>query len=156
MKDSRLIGTWKSDGRKTAKEIAARRDIPASKKVKLRHFFGKLELRYTESRCYSRLGDYVSVNRTPLLQRMHGAPHLLCSTPLLESRLFTFTLKATAIGLLSAPGAYESSLGACPKIDENSENRYTIAPDKWRSGSLDRPWPRRNSSLREPRLSRPF
>jgi DNA invertase Pin-like site-specific DNA recombinase len=30
MKDSRLIGTWKSDGRKTAKEIAARRDIPAS------------------------------------------------------------------------------------------------------------------------------
>ena len=63
MKDSRLIGTWKSDGRKTAKEIAARRDIPASKKVKLRHFFGKLELRYTESRCYARLGDYVSVNR---------------------------------------------------------------------------------------------
>src|SRR6266849_1882022 len=63
MKDSRLIGTWKADGRKTAKEIAARRDIPASKTVKLRRLFGKLELRYTESRCYSRLGDYVSVNR---------------------------------------------------------------------------------------------
>jgi hypothetical protein len=63
MKDSRLIGTWKSDGRKTAKEIAARRDIAASKKVKLRRFFGKLELHYTQSRCYLRLGNYVSVNR---------------------------------------------------------------------------------------------
>jgi len=63
MKDSRLIGMWKSDGRKTAKEIAARRDIPTSKKRKLLRFFGKLELRYTQTRCYSRLGDYVSVNR---------------------------------------------------------------------------------------------
>ena len=63
MTDVRLIGTWKSDGRRTSKEIAARRDISATKKSKLQRFFGKLELRYTESRCYSRLGDYVSVNR---------------------------------------------------------------------------------------------
>jgi hypothetical protein len=55
MKDSRLIGTWRSDGRKTANEIAVRCDIPASKKLKLRRFFGRLELRYTESRCYSPL-----------------------------------------------------------------------------------------------------
>ncbi len=63
MKDSRLIGTWKSDGWKTAKEIATRRDIPTRKKTKLRSLFGKLELRYTQTRCYSRLGDFVSVNR---------------------------------------------------------------------------------------------
>lgn len=63
MKDSRLIGTWRSDGRKTAKEIAARRDLPANKTIKLRGLFGKLELRYTASHCYARLGDYVSVNR---------------------------------------------------------------------------------------------
>jgi hypothetical protein len=45
--DSRLIGTWKSDAKRTAREIAARRDIQASKKGKLRSLFGKLELRYT-------------------------------------------------------------------------------------------------------------
>ena len=63
MKDSRLIGTWRSDGRKTVKEIAARRDLPATKTIKLRRLFGKLELRYTATHCYARLGDYVSVNR---------------------------------------------------------------------------------------------
>lgn len=53
MKDSRLIGTWRSDGRKTAKEIAARRDLPANKTIKLRRLFGKLELRYTATHCYA-------------------------------------------------------------------------------------------------------
>ena len=63
MPDSRLIGTWKSDGRRTTKEIAARSDISAEKKAKLGRFFGKLELRYTPTRCYSRLGTHVAVSR---------------------------------------------------------------------------------------------
>jgi hypothetical protein len=81
MKDSRLIGTWRSDGRKTAKEIAARRDLPASKKVKLRRFFGKLEVRYTQSRCYSRLGDYVSVNRYTVVAKDAWSTALVVVNP---------------------------------------------------------------------------
>ncbi len=63
MYDLRLIGTWRSDARKTSREIAARRDIPASKKSKLRRLFGKLELRYRRTRCHARLGDVVTVTR---------------------------------------------------------------------------------------------
>src|SRR5262249_3815278 len=59
MTDSRLIGTRKSDSRRTAKEIAVHRDVSASKKAKLQRFLGKLEHRYTRTRCYSRLGDHV-------------------------------------------------------------------------------------------------
>ena len=63
MYDARLIGTWRSDARKTFREIAARRDIPASKKSKLRRLFGKLKLRYTRTRCHARLGNFVMVTR---------------------------------------------------------------------------------------------
>ncbi len=63
MYDLRLIGTWRSDGRKTSREIAVRNDIPASKKLKLRRLFGKLELHYTRTRCHARLGNAVTVTR---------------------------------------------------------------------------------------------
>ena len=63
MNDSRLLGTWRSDGRKTHREIAARRDIPASRRVQLRQLFGKLVLRYTKSRCYATLGGETDVYR---------------------------------------------------------------------------------------------
>jgi len=63
MYDLRLIGTWRSDARKTSREIAVRRDIPASKKSKLRRLFGKLELRYTRTHCHARLGNVVTVTR---------------------------------------------------------------------------------------------
>lgn len=56
MTDSRLIGTWRSDAPRTLQEIAARRDIPTLQRRKLARFFGKLELRYTQSKCYSRTG----------------------------------------------------------------------------------------------------
>lgn len=82
MKDSRLIGTWKSDGRKTAKEIAAQRDILPTKKVKLRRFFGKLELHYTESRCYSRLGNYASVNRYTVVAKDAWSAALVVFNPI--------------------------------------------------------------------------
>jgi len=51
--EPRLIGTWRSDRRRTGKDIAARRDIPAAKRPKLLAIFGQLTLRYTRTRCYS-------------------------------------------------------------------------------------------------------
>jgi hypothetical protein len=87
MKDSRLIGTWKSDGRKTAKEIAARRDIPANKKAKLRRLFGKLELRHTATHCYARLGDYLSVNRYTVVAKDKRSAALIVFNPLEGKRL---------------------------------------------------------------------
>jgi hypothetical protein len=63
MHDSRLIGTWKSDAERTAREIAARRDIPASKKRKLRSLFRKLELRYTRTHCHSLYEGNRTINR---------------------------------------------------------------------------------------------
>jgi hypothetical protein len=69
MYDSRLIGTWRSDARKTFLEIAARRDIPASKKSKLRRLFGKLELRYTRTHCHARLGNSVTVTRYTIVAK---------------------------------------------------------------------------------------
>jgi hypothetical protein len=62
MHDSRLIGTWRSDARKTALEIAARRDLRLAKNKKLLSLFGKLELRYTKNLCYSRFKDHESVS----------------------------------------------------------------------------------------------
>src|SRR5215469_13541805 len=87
MTDSRLIGTWRSDGRKTAKEFAARRDISASKKAKLRRFFGKLELRYTQSRCYSRLGDHVSVNRYVVVAKDAWSAALVVFNPVVGKQI---------------------------------------------------------------------
>ena len=60
MQDSRIWGTWRSDARRTAREIAWN-DIPAHKKKKLISLFGKLELRYTRTRCYATLNGQTEV-----------------------------------------------------------------------------------------------
>jgi hypothetical protein len=58
MTDSRLFGSWRSDARRTYREISARRDIPSARAARLRQLFGKLELRYTKTRCLASLyGD---------------------------------------------------------------------------------------------------
>jgi len=54
---------------KTFREIAARRDHPASKKSKLRRLFGKLELRYTRTHCHVRLGNSVTVTRYTIVAK---------------------------------------------------------------------------------------
>lgn len=87
MTDSRLIGTWKSDARRTAREIAARRDISAGKKARLRRLFGKLELRYTSSRCYSRFGDRVTVNRYTVVAKDARSVALVMSNPFAGNRI---------------------------------------------------------------------
>ncbi|SRR6266567_2092994 len=63
MQDSRIWGSWRSDARRTAREIAARKDIPASRKRKLVSLFGKLELRYTRTRCYATLNGQTKAVR---------------------------------------------------------------------------------------------
>ena len=60
MQDSRLIGVWRSDARKTSIDIASRRDISAAKQEKLLRLFGKLEVRYTPTHCYSTLNGQVT------------------------------------------------------------------------------------------------
>jgi hypothetical protein len=57
MRDSRLLGVWKSDKRKTMRELRARADIPDKKLRDIAAQLGKLELRFTASLCYSTLGD---------------------------------------------------------------------------------------------------
>jgi hypothetical protein len=81
MYDSRLIGRWRSDAQKTSLEIAARRDITTSKKQKLLRFFGKLELRYTLTRCYSSLNGQTSVNRYSVVAKDSSSVALLVSNP---------------------------------------------------------------------------
>lgn len=62
MHDSRLLGTWISDARLTVRELAARNDIPDAAKSALARVFGKLELRYTHSRCYATLNGETRVH----------------------------------------------------------------------------------------------
>ena len=87
MHDSRLIGTWRSDAHKTSLEIAARRDITAAKKKKLQQFFGKLELRYTPTRCYSLLNGQVSVNRYLVVAKDSSSVALLVSDPIMGDHI---------------------------------------------------------------------
>jgi hypothetical protein len=58
MHDTRLLGRWRSDATRTARDLTARRDIPAQQKAALRRLFGKMELRYTRKRCYSTLDGH--------------------------------------------------------------------------------------------------
>lgn len=59
MYDRRLLGTWRSDLRRTAKDIGARRDISLARRRKIVPIFGRLVLRYTRTRCYSTFrGDH--------------------------------------------------------------------------------------------------
>jgi len=59
--DRRLFGTWRSDRKRTAREIRARKDFQPKKAAKLLNLFGKLEHSYTKTRCHSRLnGEVIS------------------------------------------------------------------------------------------------
>ena len=53
MIDSRLLGVWRSDARRTRLELAARRDILARSRPSLVRLFGKIELTFTRTRCHS-------------------------------------------------------------------------------------------------------
>ena len=55
MLDTRILGRWRSDAARTRRELHARMDIRAESKRHLSKLFGKLELRFTKTRCYSTL-----------------------------------------------------------------------------------------------------
>ena len=61
--DARLLGTWQSDRWRTGREIAARGDITAARKARLRRLFGRLVVRYTKTRCYATLDGETNVRR---------------------------------------------------------------------------------------------
>jgi hypothetical protein len=87
MHDPRLIGSWRSDAHKTSLEIAARRDITAAKKKKLLRFFGKLELRYTPTRCYWSLNGQISANRYRVVAKDSSSVALQVSNPIVVEEI---------------------------------------------------------------------
>ena len=91
MHDSRLIGTWRSDARKTSIDIATRRDIRSSKNKKknqkLLSLFGKLELRYTRTLCHSRLGNHESVAAYKVVAKDENSVALLSVQPLVGKQI---------------------------------------------------------------------
>lgn len=81
MYDYRLIGRWRSDARKTNHEIDLRRHMPAKKTAKLRSLFGKLELRYTRSLCYLRMGNYKSVSQYQVVAKDEWSVAIVTDNP---------------------------------------------------------------------------
>jgi hypothetical protein len=87
IRDSRLIGTWRSDARKTALDSAVRRDISAIKKKKLLAMFGKLELRYTPTHCYSSFEGTTTANRYRVVAKDPSSVALVVSNPILGDHI---------------------------------------------------------------------
>ena len=87
MHEPRLIGSWKSDARKTAREIDARADIPLSKKSRLKKLMGKLELRYTRNRCYAKLGGHITLMRFSVVARDESSVAIVTVGPILGRQI---------------------------------------------------------------------
>jgi hypothetical protein len=83
MYEPRLIGTWRSERKKTAGEIDARADIPRSKKSKLKNLIGKVELRYTRNRCHAKLGDDIRPMRFSIVARDESSVAIVTVDPIL-------------------------------------------------------------------------
>lgn len=52
MIDTRLLGTWQSDLRRTKRAVREWRDLPEAKLKKLKLVIGKLRVRFTRTRMY--------------------------------------------------------------------------------------------------------
>jgi hypothetical protein len=61
MIDTRLLGTWQSDLRKTVQEACKWRDIPSARQKKLELLLGKLRVRFTRTRVYCEFEGKTSV-----------------------------------------------------------------------------------------------
>jgi hypothetical protein len=88
MYEPRLIGTWRSNARKTSREIAVRRDIPASKKSKLERLFGKMELRYTRTHYHARSGNFVSITRDTVVARDSSSVAIVSDSPIAGKQIW--------------------------------------------------------------------
>ena len=56
--DRRLLGTWRSDRRRTLRELRFPRHVPRKRQEPLRAIFGKLRLTYTRSRVRCALDNW--------------------------------------------------------------------------------------------------
>ena len=88
MHDSTLVGIWKSDAQKTAREITARGDLPDSKKRKLRSLFGKLELRYTRTRSYAKYGGEITISRYTVVAKDSSSIAIVNSNSISKGQIF--------------------------------------------------------------------
>jgi hypothetical protein len=53
--DVRLLGTWKSDAKRTFQEWTWRKTLPPEKKKRIKSLFGKLEVTYNRTKVISKL-----------------------------------------------------------------------------------------------------
>ena len=81
MHDRRLLGTWKSDRRRTMREIEARTDFTPKTKKFFDGIFGHLVLRYTRTRCHSTLRDHVTWSRYRVVARDEDGAFVVSSHP---------------------------------------------------------------------------
>jgi len=77
MYDKRLLGTWRSDAQRTGKEIDAWRGLPARRKRKLKKLFGKLQLRFTRTRCHAALKGSFWLHRYKVAAKDHTSVAIL-------------------------------------------------------------------------------
>jgi hypothetical protein len=89
MYDSRLIGVWRSDAKRTGRELAARRDIPARSRNGLRRLFGKLELRYTRTRCYATLDGNTESSSYSVIAKDSSSVAIVSYEPWLDAEVIS-------------------------------------------------------------------
>jgi hypothetical protein len=78
MLDKRLIGTWRSDKKRTAQEIRSRRDISTGKRrTFLINIFGKLTVRFTRTKCYTTLKGCTDVGPLRIVAKDAGGVVIL-------------------------------------------------------------------------------
>lgn len=56
--DKRLLGTWRSDRRKTFQNFVPWPGLKGKRFQRFKGIFGRLKLKYTRNRIYHELGDY--------------------------------------------------------------------------------------------------
>ena len=89
MHDPRLVGVWRSDAKRTGRELAARRDIPAANKKGLRRLFGKLELRFTRTRCYATLNGHTESSSYRVVAKDSSSAAIVSYEPLLDASVIS-------------------------------------------------------------------
>lgn len=75
--DRRLLGTWKSDARRTLERWVFPSGLSAAKRQRFARLFGKLTVRYTPSRIFSNFKGHRTVDHYRVLGRDRGSVAIL-------------------------------------------------------------------------------
>jgi hypothetical protein len=87
--DKRLLGTWKSDRRKTMAEWNWPKGYPTQKRKKVAAMFGKLTIRYTRTRIYSEFEDLRESDSYQVVAADSDSVAIVCWSSLLkENRIW--------------------------------------------------------------------